>query len=125
MNDTIIDEICNGKVVTDERRENLARAAALGADRATLEALRDAARLKRAPYIVLPPHRFEGLSRGRGWARSGKGVAAQWGERVDSGYKVDPGRWCVGGSDGFQRKREDLWIVEHVQVGAETWTIAN
>lgn len=74
--------------------------------------------------ICLPPHRYEGLSRGRGWARKGRGANAEWGERTDGGYRVGPGRWTVGGNDGFSRKGEVIWTVEHIRVGEETWTVA-
>lgn len=85
----------------------------------------NAMRVSRKDTIVLPAHRFELLSRGRGWARKGRGDSAQWGERVDNGYRVGAGRWTVGGNDGFSRKGEDTWTVEHVQVGTNVWTIAN
>lgn len=84
-----------------------------------------AAYVSKKPTIVLPAHRFESLSRGRGWARKGKGATAVWGERVEGGYEVGPGRWEVGGHDGFNRKKSDTYDVKHIQVGAETWTVAN
>lgn len=84
-----------------------------------------ALRLARNETITLPAHRFEGLSRGRGWARKGRGGGAVWGERTDGGYRVGVGRWTVGGSDGFSRKGEDTWTVQHIQVGSATWTVAN
>jgi hypothetical protein len=90
-----------------------------------LQALCDATRLARAATVDLPAHRYEGLARGRGWARKGRGGSAEWGERVDGGYRVGPGRWIVGGSDGFARRGETEWVVRHVTVGAETWTIAS
>jgi hypothetical protein len=84
-----------------------------------------ALRLSRKTTIILPMHRFEGLSRGRGWARKGSHANAEWGEREDGGYRVGPGRWIVGGNDGFQRKGQTVWTVKHIQVGDETWTIAD
>jgi hypothetical protein len=81
--------------------------------------------VSRAHTILVPANRLENLSRGKGWARKGRGDRAEWGERADGGYRVGPGKWTVGGNDGFDRKREDVWDVEHVQVGAETWTIAS
>lgn len=80
---------------------------------------------RRGATIILPGHRFENLSRGRGWARQGRGADATWGERVDQGYRVGPGRWTVGGNDGFSRKGEDVWTVKHLQVGAHVWTVAS
>lgn len=86
------------------RIESLQIAVELGADLATLAVLRDATRVNRQETIVLPMHRYEGLSRGKGWARKGKGSNAIWGEREENGYRVGAGRWIVGGNDGFSRK---------------------
>lgn len=108
-----------------KRLERLVEAIELGASDAALEALCDAARTSRTTEITLPAHRYEGLSRGRGWARKGRGDSAVWGERVDGGYRVGPGRWVVGGSDGFSRKGETVWEVKHVAVGDQTWTVAS
>lgn len=120
-----LDALLSGHAVSDTRRQSLELAISLGADEQTLIILRDARRLKRADTIVLPAHRFEGLSRGRGWARQGRGDAAIWGERTDGGYRVGPGRWTVGGHDGFRRKGQDEWRTRHVAVGAQTWTVAD
>jgi hypothetical protein len=111
--------------ISDKRLESLVVALDLGADAATLRKLAQAGRLARKATIVLPPGRFEGLSRGRGWARLGKGRDVTWGERVDGGYRVGPGHWTVGSNDGFSRKQETVWDVEHVRVGGETWTVAS
>lgn len=110
--------------ISDTRAETLRLAVELGADAKTIEVLCAAVRVARKPSIVLPAHRYEGLSRGRGWARKGKGENAEWGERVDGGYRVGPGRWSVGGNDGFSRKGETRWDVKHVQVGDQAWTVA-
>jgi hypothetical protein len=107
------------------RLATLGRAIELGADDATLIALRDATRVARKDTIVVPAHRYEGLSRGRGWARLGRGGDVRWGERVDGGYRVGPGRWSVGSTDGFFRKGADVWDCEHLRVGEETWTVAS
>lgn len=107
------------------RRESLAIAMEAGADAATLATLATALRCSRKSTIVLPAHRYEHLSRGRGWARKGTGNNAQWGERVANGYRVGPGRWVVGATDGFQRKASDAWVVTAVQVGGEVWTVAS
>lgn len=109
----------------EKRIQTLGRAAERGADGSALCLLASALRVARKDMITLPPHRFERLSRGKGWARKGKGAAAQWGERTDDGYAVGPGRWVVGGNDGFSRKGEDVWVVEAVEVGDETWTVAS
>jgi len=108
-----------------KRIERLARALELGASDQALEAICDAARTSMTDTIVLPAQRFEGLSRGKGWCRKGRGDSAEWGERDDGGYRVGPGKWTVGGSDGFSRKGQNEWIVKHVQVGAEVWTVAS
>ena len=94
-------------------------------DDAALIRLRDAGRLSRAATIVLPHHKYEHLSRGRGWARGGQGANVVWGEKVDDGYRVGPGRWSVGSTDGFSRKGSVVWHVAHVKVGPQTWTIAD
>ncbi len=107
------------------RIERLAEAIELGADDQALEAIRLAVRTSKSDTIVLPPHRYEGLSRGRGWCRMGAGGRAVWGERVTGGYEVSEGKWTVGGNDGFSRKGEDRWVVKRVQVGRQVWTVAN
>jgi hypothetical protein len=94
-------------------------------DDATFAQISNALRVSRKATVILPAHRYENLSRGKGWARKGKGTSAEWGERVDGGYRVGPGRWTVGASDGFHRKDEDVWNVEHIKMGDMTWTIAN
>lgn len=120
-----IDEICSGHDVSDTRKATLVSAIELGATDAALTKIRDARRVCRdSKTIVLPSQRYESLSRGRGWARMGKGPGAVWGERADGGYRVGPGRWTIGGNDGFTRKGEDMWDVSHVAVGEQIWTIA-
>lgn len=114
----------NTAPISDGRRKSLTLAVAARASDEALEALCDANRVARGDTIVLPAHRYEGLSRGRGWARKGKGSSAVWGESEDGGYRVGPGKWIVGGNDGFARKGETDWVVSHVAVGAATWTIA-
>lgn len=118
----ILTAICEGHEVSDVRRETLTRAIELGADRKTLVVLRDAVRVNRASTIVLPQGRFANLSRGRGWCRKGKGASAEWADADE--HRVGPGKWVVGSSDGFSRKQQTPWTVEHVQVGAQTWTVA-
>ena len=116
----------NTAPISDGRKESLTIALAAGVSDAILESICSAARVKRDSItIVLPKHRFENLSRGKGWARKGRGNTAEWGERTDKGYEVGPGRWTVFGSDGFARKGETLWDVKHVTVGSQTWTIAS
>lgn len=61
-----LEMLCSGHDVADVRRERLAKAIALGAKQKSLEALRDANRTSMSETIVLPPHRYEGLSRGKG-----------------------------------------------------------
>lgn len=47
-------------------------------------------------------------------------------KRRDGGWRVStPGRWIVGGTDGFSRKGEVCWDVESVPIGDETWFIAS
>jgi len=121
-----VDELLEGYEVTDSRRELLDVACAAGATRTALEAIRDAIRVSSGPLITLPAHHFEGLSRGRGWARKGRGESVVWGDRVDGGYRVGPGNWTVGASDGFRRKKSVTWAVLHVDVGdLRVWTVAS
>lgn len=94
-------------------------------DDATFTRLSNACRCVSGSSIVLPPHHYETLSRGRGWARLGRGQDAVWGERVEGGYRVGPGRWEIGGDDGYSRRRSDTWQVDAVRVGEMVWTIAN
>ena len=121
-----IDALCSGHDVSDKRRESLSIALGLGADEVTLIRLRDANRVARGLRIVLPQGRYEHCSRGKGWARRGKGASVAWGERVDSGYRVETeGRWIVGSNDGFSRKEETAWDVERIAVGSAIWTVAS
>lgn len=123
---TTIDNIIDGHEITDSRKETLTMAADAGASIEQLEILRDAMRVRRkGDTIILPRHHYESCSRGRGWARKGKGSNAEWGERVDGGYRVGPGRWVVGGHDGFRRKDADTWEVSHITIGDHIWTIAS
>lgn len=111
---------------TEKRMESITLAHAAGVTDEVFREIATAMRVKRnSETVVLPPHRYESLSRGRGWARLGKGARVTWGERVDDGYEVGPGRWEVGATDGFTRKDSVAWTVKHLLVGGETWTIAN
>lgn len=120
-----LEELLANCEVKDSRKDRLVKAIELGATREVLERIRDAVRTRDTDTIRLPQNRLEGKSRGRGWARKGKGDSAEWGERDGGYYLVGPGTWTVGGSDGFRRKDSDTWVVEHVQVGDKVWTIAN
>ena len=123
---TRIESLTAGKKVSEQRVKTIARAIELGADDATVLTLVDACRVKQnSATICIPADKLEGLSRGRGWCRQGNGDAVVWGERTDLGYRVGPGRWTIGATDGFSRKNSTQWDVRHVQVGGETWTIAD
>jgi hypothetical protein len=98
MTDTTVAETVSDRIarlalegISEQRLESLSIAHPL-VDDATFARLANALRLRRADTITLPAHRFEGLSRGRGWARKGRGASVEWGERVDGGYRVGPGR---------------------------------
>lgn len=121
----LLEELLVEHEVSANRRETLVKAIELGATMPTLRKIRDAIRVARGNTIILPMHHLETLSRGRGWARKGRGNDVTWGERVDGGYQVGPGNWTIGGNDGFTRKKEVKWSVENVKVGEETWTIAS
>lgn len=109
---------------SDAPIELLEAAHAAGVTDGLMATLIDAVRIARGPTVVLPRHRYEGLSRGKGWCRQGRGSRAVWGEAEKTGYRVGAGAWTVGGSDGFSRKGETKWAVTHVTVGGETWTVA-
>ncbi len=112
--------------VSPNRRVSLEIATAAGVDDTTLITLATASRLARRTTLDLPAGKYDHCSRGKGWARQGRGDTAAWGERQDNGtYRVGPGRWVVGSSDGFNRKDRVNWTVTAVRVGTETWTIAN
>lgn len=114
--------LAGAPALPEKRRESVIIAVRAGADWPTVKLIITAPRLSREDTIVLPPGRFEGLSRGRGWARMGKGSSAVWGEKASGGYRVGPGKWVIGSNDGFNRKDEVAWDVEHLKVGNETWT---
>lgn len=109
--------------ISDARLESLTIAHEL-VDDVTFSKIGNVMRCARGSTVIIPAHRLENLSRGRGWARKGKGSTVMWGERDDGGYRVGPGRWEVGATDGFSRKGKTSWVVEHVTVGPHTWTIA-
>lgn len=110
--------------VGDSRLKSLTIAHEAGVSDDDLLTLANSRRLSRTATITLPAHRYEGMYRGRGWARLGRGDSVVWGERVAGGYRVGPGYWTVGGHDGSHRKGTTTWDVSHVQVGGETWTVA-
>lgn len=94
-------------------------------DDATFAKISDAPRYSKTDTVIIPMHKLATLSRGKGWARLGQGKNVTWGERCNGGYRVGPGHWTVGGDDGFSRKGQIEWTVEHVTVGSETWTVAS
>jgi len=111
--------------ISEARMKLLEEANPLVANDEIFVKLAASVRISKNPTVTLPAHRYEGLSRGRGWARKGKGRSAVWGERCEGGYKVGPGNWEFGGHDGFNRKGSIHWEVEAVPVGQETWLVAN
>jgi hypothetical protein len=103
--------------LSDERCRALILAASRGATPQDLRAIAEAIRVSTGDGITVPCHRYETLSRGRGWARLGRGKDAVWGERTEDGYRLRvAGRWVVGGHDGFARRGETIWDV-HCVVG--------
>lgn len=126
--ETLADRIARQWLETDPpsaaRRESLQIAHERGVDDATFARLCEANLVARKATVKLPLHRLEGMSRGKGWCRQGQGSSAVWGERDGAGYRVGPGRWVVGGHDGFSRKGHTDWRVEHLDVAGETWTVA-
>jgi hypothetical protein len=110
--------------VSDTRKESLKIAADLGADDEVLKVLAEATRVRRKDTILLPA-KYAHTSRGKAWCRKGRGDSAEWGEREGNAFEVGPGAWTVFSSDGFRREKRVEWEVEHVQVGDQTWTVAD
>jgi hypothetical protein len=102
--------------LSDGRCRVLAVAAARGATPRDLKDIAEAQKASMMPDgVVVPAHHYEGLSRGRGWARLGRGSNVVWGERVEGGYRLRAeGKWIIGGHDGFTRRGEDVWDVRCV-----------
>ena len=94
-------------------------------DDETFVLVANANRCSRSETIILPAGRYEGLSRGKGWCRLGKGVHAEWGERTDKGYRVAKvGTWLIHATDGYSRHDELSWDVSRITVGNALWTLA-
>jgi hypothetical protein len=108
-------QIITPEELSDARCYNLVLAASRGATPLDLRDIAEATRTSTGDGIIVPAHRYESLSRGRGWARLGKGKDAVWGDREPDGYRLrKEGRWIVFGSDGFNRKGETIWDVRRV-----------
>ena len=91
----------------------LAIAAANGAS------IADLARIAAAPYAsigdtVAVATRFGHLSRGKAWARQGKGSKVTWAKKSGGTVYLTPGIWTVGSDDGFGRKEASEWTVSLV-----------
>jgi hypothetical protein len=101
--------------IGDGRCRALILAASRGATPQDLRAIAEAVRVSTGDGVTVPMHHYETLSRGRGWARLGRGEKAVWGERTEGGYRLrQEGRWVVGGHDGFSRRGETIWDVRRV-----------
>jgi hypothetical protein len=101
--------------IDDGRCRVLMLAASRGGTPQDLRDIAEALRVSTGDGITVPMHHYETLSRGRGWARRGRGKDAVWGERVEGGYRLHAeGRWVVGGHDGFARRGETVWDVRRV-----------
>jgi len=80
--------------------------------------------------VTLPHGRYHRLSRGKGWARLGRGDNVQWGANTGKTWRVtSPGEWTVQSSDGFDRDETTTWEVYaldfHSDTGAHRWLIAD
>lgn len=120
------DQVTDGKPLSP-REAAIAVAKSLGqADAVALFENAKAIGIQGQLSVVLPKNRLErDCKHGKGWARLGKGEGSLWGVKTDEGYRVNrPGIWTVGGSDGFTRKREDLYSVFRVKIGELFWIIA-
>jgi hypothetical protein len=108
-------QVISTEQIGDGRCRALMLAASRGATPQDLRDIAEAIRVSTGDGIILPAHHYETLSRGRGWARLGRGERAVWGERVEGGYRLRlAGRWVIGGHDGFARKGETIWDVRCV-----------
>lgn len=105
-----------GKTVSDARAKALTKAATAGATDAQLATLASAAMVNTSGKIILPAHRYESCSRGRGWCRSADGTFAN--ERSEKGGYVvcEAGKWTVGATDGFSREARDVFAVRVMTV---------
>jgi hypothetical protein len=111
-----------GQPVSAIRTRTMIKAAATDLSLGDLRRIGQAERVNRGGTIVLPPGRYENLSRGKGWCRLGSGRTVQWASRAaDGGWRVGPGCWTVGSTDGLSRKSQVKWTVR--QIG--DWTVAS
>ena len=116
----------NLAAVTEARMESLAAAHEAGVTDDDLRRCATARRLYRSGTVRLPAGDYAHTSRGRDWCREGTGDGVVWGDRHEGGgFVVRAGRWSVGSTDGFERNSRKVWLVEHVAVGSDIWTIAN
>lgn len=107
------------------RIETLAAAVEAGVSDTGLEKLATAWGTSKRHEITLPFGAHEtGRGKGRGWARMGTGSDALWGVDAERGFKVGPGEWTVGSTDGGAKSSRDRWLVEEVTVGAERWLVS-
>jgi hypothetical protein len=108
-------QVITAEQISDARCRALLLAASRGATPQDLRAIAEATRVSTGDGITVPAHHYETLSRGRGWARFGRGKEAVWADRVEGGYRLRlAGRWIIGGHDGFTRRGEDVWNVKCV-----------
>jgi hypothetical protein len=115
-------QVISEKQIIDGCCRVLVLAASRGGTPQDLQDIAEALRVSTGDGITIPMHHFETLSRGRGWARLGRGKDAVWGDRVEGGYRLrQEGRWIIAGHDGFDRRGEHVWDVRRV---AGVW-IAN
>lgn len=115
--------LSGGSPIKESRGVSVLIAIRAGAPWETIRTIIDAGVLGRGKTCTLPAGRYEHLSRGKGWARMGRGKDAVWGQKAAGGYVVGPGKWTVGSNDGFNHSSETKWEVSHIQVGDETWTL--
>lgn len=110
---------------TDKRRESIRIAVELGADDDTIAKIAEAGRVGRLGYVTIPG-RYLHLSRGKGWARLGRGSNAVWGEQRSDGFRLrEAGQWVIYTSDGFKREDRETWDVEMIHVGPQIWAVAS
>ena len=110
-----------GFTISEARSLFFQEAIELGVDYPTLAKIAEAKRISNGETITLPQCRYAHLSRGTSWIGAGHSGPVSF----LRSHSVGPGKYRVGGSDGFKRKETLKWTVEAIKVGPKTWTIAN
>lgn len=104
---------CSGGI---ERADATARAGTVavallnGASVAELARIAAAKKASRGASVRVST-RFGALSRGKCWARMGRGQSVEWADKDGGAVMLPAGKWTVGSDDGFSRKEQTEWTV--------------